>query len=274
MTPSNPHSDLDSKIDREVAQARAKSHAGFFVILLLVGVALGAGIVYELTERKAQDRALAATSVEDVNRAPVVNVGLVRAAPSASTVELPCQTIARVETPIYARADGYMKQRPVDIGDRVKQGQLLVEIETPELDQEIDQARATLAQSRAALQQLRTALVAAESNLKLAKVTAERWKTLSDQGVFAKQDYDEKEAAFELGQANVKSAQENITAAEATVNANDAALKRLENLKAFDRLVAPYDGVITARSLTADPGTLITSGNTTSSREIMRVAQI
>ncbi len=270
----NPHSDIESRVEQNVEHARKKSHAGFFTILFLIGLALAAGIVYELSQRKTETATLAATTTEDAGRAPTVNVGRVRVAPSASTVELPCQTVAMVETPIYARADGYMKQRPVDIGDRVKKGQLLVEIESPELDQQIDQAKATLAQSKAALQQLHASLVAAESNLKLARVTADRWKTLADQGVFAKQDYDEKAAALELGEANVKSAQENITAAEATVVANGAALRRLENLKAFDRLEAPFDGVITARSLNSDPGTLITSGNTSASREIMRVAQI
>jgi RND family efflux transporter MFP subunit len=251
-----------------------KSHLGFFIVLFLVGVGLAAGIVYELTQRGVRDKAMAATSVEDAGRASTVNVGRVRVAPSSSPVELPCQTVAMVETPIYARADGYLKQRPVDIGNRVKKGQLLIELETPELDQQIDQARATLAQSKAAIQQLRSALVAAKSNLKLAQVTADRWKTLADQGVFAKQDYDEKLAALELGQANVKSAEENITAAESTVAANDSGLKRLENLKVFDKIVSPYDGVITFRSINTDIGTLITSGNTTSSRELMRVAQI
>jgi RND family efflux transporter MFP subunit len=179
-----------------------------------------------------------------------------------------------VETPIYARADGYIRQRPVDIGNRVKKGQLLFEIETPELDQQIEQAKATLAQSKAALQQLRAALVAAESNRKLAEVTAKRWQQLADQGVFAKQDYDEKAAALELAAANVKSAEENIRAAESTVSSNDANLKRLDQVKTFDRLEAPFDGVITFRSLNSDLGTLITSGNTSSSRELMRVAQI
>jgi RND family efflux transporter MFP subunit len=253
---------------------RKKSHVGFFVVLVLLGIGLAAGIVYELTQRGLRDQALAATSTEDAGRSPSVKVGRVRVAPSSSTVELPCQTVAMVETPIYARADGYLKQRPVDIGNRVKKGQLLVEIETPELDQQIDQARATLAQSKASVSQLRSSLVAAKSNLKLAQVTADRWKTLADQGVFAKQDYDEKLAALELGQANVRSAEDNITAAESTVTANDSAVKRLENLKSFGKIVSPYDGVITFRSISSDVGTLITSGNTSSSRELMRVAQI
>ncbi len=184
------------------APPQKKSHAGFLILLFLVGAALAGAIVYELGQRKTQDKALAATVVEDATRAPVVNVAHTRLAPSQSTIELPCQTVARVETPIYARADGYILQRPVDIGNRVKKGQLLFEIESPELDQQIEQAKATLAQSKAALQQLNAALVAARSNLKLAEVTAQRWQKLADQGVFAKQDYDEKAAALELAQAN------------------------------------------------------------------------
>src|SRR5439155_14432660 len=194
---------------------------------------------------------------ENVGRVTVVNVGRVKLAPSKSSLELPCQTVAMVETPIYARADGYLKQRPVDIGQRVKKGQLLMEIETPELDQQITQAKATVAQSKAAHQQLRAALLAAQSNLKLTKVTADRWKQLADQGVFSKQDADDKMLALEAGQATVQAAEENVRAAEATVEANEAAVTRLENLKAFDRVLAPYDGLITFRSAQSDIGTLI-----------------
>src|SRR5262249_7901162 len=89
-----------------------------------------------------------------------------------------------------------------------------------------------------------------------------------------KQDYDEKAAALELAQANVKSAEENIRAAESTVSSNDANLRRLAELKTFDKLTAPFDGVVTFRSLNSDLGTLITAGNTASSRELLRVAQI
>ena len=251
-----------------------KSHAGFLALLFLLGIALAAGIVYEWMQRQAQSKALASTTVEDADRAPVVNVGHARRAPSKSALELPCQTVAMVETPIYARVDGYLKQRVVDIGNRVKKGQLLMEIETPELDQQIVQARAMIAQSKAALEQSRAVLVAARSNAKLAKVTAERWKQLADQSVFSKQDLDDKALAYEASEANVKAAEETVRAAEGTVAANDAGLRRLEDLKSFARVVAPFDGVITFRSVQSDVGTLITSGNTTSSREIMRVAQI
>ena len=256
------------------APPHKKSHAGFLVLLLVAGLALGAAVFYELGIRKTQDKALASTLTESATRAPVVNVGRVHLAPAQTTIEFPCQTVAMVETPVYARADGYIKARPVDIGNRVKKGDLLFEIETPELDQQIEQAQASLAQSKAALMQYRASLGAAQSNLKLAEVTAKRWKNLTDKGVFAKQDLDEKMAALELGQANVRSAEENIRAAESSVTASEANLRRLGDMKVFDRLVAPYDGVITYRSVQSDLGTLITAGNTSSSRELMRVAQI
>src|SRR5579862_1134277 len=251
-----------------------KSHIGFWILLFVAGAGLAVAVIYELGQRKSQDKALAATVVSEATRAPVVNVSNVRSAPLQSTIELPCQTVAMIETPIHARADGYIKQRPVDIGDRVKKGQLLFELESPELDQQIEQAKATLAQSKAALQQLQAALVAAQSSLKLAGVTAKRWQTLADQGVFAKQDADEKVAALELAQANVRAAEENIRAAQSTIESNDANLRRLLEVKTFDRLVAPFDGVVTFRSLNSDLGTLITSGNTSASRELMRIAQI
>ena len=92
-------------------------------------------------------------------------------------MELPGQTMALVETPVFARTDGYINERHVEMGDHVKKGQLLMELDTPDLDQQIEQARATLAQSRAALSQLQANLQAAQSSLKLAKVTAERYHT-------------------------------------------------------------------------------------------------
>jgi len=266
---------LDHDLDDHVAPPPHKrSHAGFLILLFLVGAALAAAVVFELSKRRTADRALVSTIAETAASAPIVNVGRVHPAPAQSTVEFPCQTQAMVETPVYARADGYVRQRPRDIGDRVKKGDLLFEIETPELDQQIEQANAALAQSKATLQQDEANLAAAQSNLKLADVTAKRWKNLSDKGVFSRQDLDEKVAALELAQANVKSAQENIRAAQSAINASQANLQRLEELKSFDRLTAPFDGVVTFRNTQADIGTLITAGNTASSRELMRIAQI
>ena len=256
--------------------ARNKSHHGFLISLLLAGIALGTGIYYELSQRKTQERALAASIGESAAAgAPVVNVARVRMAASEATVELPGQTMALLETPVYARTEGYIKQRNVELGDRVKQGQLMIELDTPDLDQQIAQARATLGQSRAALAQLQANLQAAQSSLKLARVTAQRTKALADEGVMSKQDNDTAQAGLENGEANVHAAEENIRAQQDVINANDANLKRLIEQKNFARIEAPFDGVVTYRNTAAsDVGTLVSSGSSTATREILRISQL
>jgi RND family efflux transporter MFP subunit len=256
--------------------APAKKHWGFLILLLLVGIALGTGIAYELSQRKAQEHALAASIGETVGTGALpVNVARVRFAASEATVELPGQTTALVETPIYARTDGYIRKRYVEIGDRVKKGQTLLDLDTPDLDQSIEQARATLAQSKAALAQLQANLQASQSSLKLAKVTAERTVALADQGVLSKQDKDTANAALENGQANVHAAEEAIRAQDAVITANDANLRRLIETKNYARMEAPFDGVITFRNQAAsDVGTLVSSGSGTSVKEVLRISQL
>ncbi|HEY7334575.1 MAG TPA: efflux RND transporter periplasmic adaptor subunit [Bryobacteraceae bacterium] len=253
-----------------------KSHHGFLVVLLVAAIALGGAIFYELSVRKTQERALAASIGESATAAPPsVNVAKVRIAASEATVDLPGQTMALLETPVYARTDGYIKQRYVEIGDRVKRGQPLIELDTPDLDQQIVQARATLGQSRAALAQLQANLQAAQSSLKLSKITAERTKALADQGVMSRQDNDTAQAALENGQANVHAAEESIRAQQDVINANDANLNRLIEEKKFAHIEAPFDGVITYRNTAAsDVGTLVSSGSSTATHELFRISQI
>jgi RND family efflux transporter MFP subunit len=243
-------------------------------LLAVLGVLLIASVAFGVLKRQTHDRALAASAEDDSSRAPVVNVGRVRQSGAKSTIEIPGDLVARVETPLYARVDGYLKTRPVDIGDHVKKGDLLIEIETPDLDAQIAQGEATLAQSRATVQQLKAALAVAKSNAKLAATTAERYRILLQQESVAKQDYDNQAAAAEVAEANIKQAEENIHAAEATIAANVANVRRMQELKIYANLVAPYDGIVTFRSAQSDPGTLITSGNTTATKELIRVSAI
>jgi RND family efflux transporter MFP subunit len=255
---------------------KKKSHLGFLILMFVAAVALGAGVAYEFSLRKTQERALAASVGEGpASGPPVVNVGRVRLAPSEATVELPGQTMALVETPVFARTDGYIKERHVEMGDHVKKGQMLIELDTPDLDQQIEQARATLAQSRAALAQLQANLQAAQSSLKLAKVTAERTKALTDDGVVSKQDNDTAQAGLENGQANVHAAEESIRAQQQVISANEANLNRLNEQKNFARMEAPFDGVVTYRNTEgSDVGTLVTSGSSTATKEIFRISQL
>jgi RND family efflux transporter MFP subunit len=271
--------ETEEQIQRELRRGTArlphqKSHAKFIASLAVVGVLLAAGVLYGVFKRQTHDQALAATADDESSRAPVVNVGHVRQSGAKSTIELPGDLVARVETPLFARVDGYLKLRPVDIGDHVKKGDLLIEIETPDLDAQIAQGEATLAQSKATLSQLKAALAVTKSNAKLAQTTAERYRILLKQESVAQQDYDNYAAAAEVAEANINQAQENIHAEEATITANAASVQRMKELKIYAKLIAPFDGVITFRSAQSDPGTLITSGNTTASRELIRVSEI
>lgn len=257
------------------APSRRKSHGGLLVLLFVLFLCLAGGIAYELSQRKTEARALAAATDGSGASVPEVEVQAVHTAASDATVEIPGQTMALVETPIYARVDGYIKQRSVEIGDRVKKGQFMLELDTPELDQMIAQARATLAQSKAALAQQQAALQSAQSSLKLSSVTADRYHTLATQGVMSRQDDDTAHAALETGQANVHAAEESVHAQEATITSADANLNRLLEQKKYARIEAPFDGVVTYRDLkSSDVGTLISAGSASSNPEILRVSQI
>src|ERR1700722_12427128 len=270
--------ETEHQIDRELNRAKPlghkKSHGKFVTLLVVLGVLLIAGVAAGVLKRQTHERALASRAEDDTSRAPVGNVGPVRQARAKTTTDLPGDLVARVETPMYARIDGYLKQRPVDIGDRVKKGDLLVEIDTPDLDQQIAQTRATLAQSKATLQQLNAALAVAKSNAKLAALTADRYKLLLAKDAIAKQDYDDRAAQAEVAEANVQQAEENINAAQSTIAANDANVHRMQELKLYTRLLAPFDGVITYRSDRSDPGTLIRAGKPTQPRELIKVSQM
>jgi RND family efflux transporter MFP subunit len=255
--------------------ARKTSRTGLLVLIFIAAVGLAAAIAYQMAQRKTQEQALAAAADTANAGTPEVQVAHVRAAPSEATVEIPGQTVALLDTPIYARVDGYIRQRPVEIGDHVKKGQLMMELDTPDLDQQIVQARATLAQAQAALAQVQATLQAAQSGLKLSSLTATRYHTLADQGVMSKQDNDTAQAALETGQANVHAAEETVTAQRATIASNEANLNRLLEQKKYARMEAPYDGVITYRNpKSSDVGTLISSGSASSNPEILRVSQI
>ena len=147
------------------------------------------------------------------------------------------------DAPIYARTNGYLKSWSVDIGAHVKSGQLLAEIEAPEVDQQLQQARADLA--------------TAEANLHLADITAARYKDLLKTDSVAQQDVDTATGNYDARKTAVESSQPNV--------------KRLEELQSFEKIYAPFDGVITAR--TTDIGALIDSGSSGgTARELFHIA--
>lgn len=196
--------------------------------LLLALAAIGIVIVGINSRANNQDKLKAWTEKQAV---ATVRASLPEHGAAAGSVILPGRFEAYARAPIYARVNGYLKNWKVDIGASVKNGQLLAEIETPDLDQELLQARADLA--------------SAQANVTLAETTAKRWQEMLKTQSIARQEVDEKLGDYQSKQAIVK-------AAEANVN-------RLLALKSFANIVAPFDGSVTARN--TDTGALINAGS-------------
>jgi RND family efflux transporter MFP subunit len=238
-------------------------------VLITVALVVLAVVAVGYWPRIAKQKALVEAATES-NRPPVVRVARVQYIAGGAEFELPCDLVAKMEAPINTRVEGYISKRTAEIGQWVKRGDFLAELDTPELDQQLMQAKATVAQNVAALKQLEAKLAQSKAAMNLAKITSERWRQLTAKGVLSRQDADEKQATFEVQNAEVQAAEASIIAQQEALKAADANVKRLEEMKSFARLVAPYDGVVTWRN--PDIGTLISPG--ANGKEIFRVADI
>jgi RND family efflux transporter MFP subunit len=211
---------------------------GWFIVLFLVFLIVG---FYNILQRRSERGVLA----QQTERLSVPHVAVIHATPVESDpgLILPGNIQSYVESPIYARTNGYLKKWYKDIGSHVKEGDLLADIDTPEVDEQLSQARADLA--------------TAQANVKLAGVTAERYEGLLKSDAVSKQEVDNYTGDYSAKQAMVSSAEAN--------------LKRLEDLESFKHVYAPFSGVITQRNV--DIGTLINAGNGGSAREMFDLAQ-
>ena len=240
------------------------------IALFLMAATVGL-IVLGVLPRLTQHAALASEAKEIDTGEISVNTVVLKPASSVNEVTFPASMQAIQEAPIYARTDGYLKSRKVDIGDHVHAGQVLAEIESPEVIQQLAQARASQAHAVAAAAQARAALKQSQSKMQLAQVTLERWKKLVAEGVVSKQDSDEKQSTYDASTADVDALASSVKAADTDITAQQANVRRLEELESFQRVTAPFEGVITARNV--DPGALITAGSSSSNRELFRIAK-
>jgi RND family efflux transporter MFP subunit len=241
-------------------------------LTLLVMSLVAVGIAVMVTSG-IRTRIHAATEVKQETldlATPVVSAIHPKLGALKSEVVLPGNIQAYTDSPIYARASGYLKAWYVDIGGRVKAGQLLAEIEAPELDQQVLQAKASLQQAEAALEQARATYQQGKTNEELARVTAERWKNLAGKGAVSRQENDQYQAQYQASLANSEALQKAIAAAESNVASSKANLSRLEQMQGFEQVKAAFDGVITARN--TDVGALINSGNGGSAQELFHMA--
>jgi RND family efflux transporter MFP subunit len=234
--PQQVHPEITRPPDLPPAPAgRAKLLIGVALLVLLV-----AGVITFLN-RRSEARALA-TETEAV---AVPNVAVVQpqTEPGNDELVLPGNLQAYIESPIFARTNGYLLRWYKDIGSQVKQGELLASIDTPEVDQELSQARASREQINAALG--------------LAKISADRWTNLRKTDSVSQQEADQQTSGYQQAQANLAAA--------------DANVRRLEELESFKRVYAPFSGVLTRRNV--DPGALINSG-AAAGREMFDIARV
>src|SRR5271156_1584187 len=209
-----------------------------------------------LPRERTTKRLDAAAAVRRVTP-PLVNAAVVKRAAPSTELLLPGNITPITEAYIFARAAGYLKQRYVDIGDHVGAGQMLADIEAPDLDLQVSQSRAALAQAQGQLGQAQATLDQLTATRDLAVLTWDRYKILTAKGAVSRQDGDNQSTAAKTSEANVVAQQKTVRAAEEDVRASQATLDRLVTLQHYERITAPFGGVITARNV--DGGALISA---------------
>jgi len=243
------------------------SSRAFLVVVVLVAALAAAGYFFGYAPRQRRETALAAESAQSGEALPVVNVEPVERSLNSESLVLPGNIEALTEAPVLARATGYILKRYADIGDRVKSGQPLADIDAPELNQQILQAKAAVEQAAAAVEQAQANLEQGRSNERLAQVTAQRFDNLFHKGVISHQDNDTYQTQSASQTANVQALSKAVSGAEKNLTAVQANVARLNELYGYLTVRAPFDGVVTVRNV--DVGALVNDGSTL----LFRVAQ-
>ena len=233
---------LRPAIDPRPSRESRGPGGGRLILFALAGLLL-AFLLYRGI-RSHREAAAKAESSADESGIPSVNVVYPKPTSTSDEIALPGSTQAFIDTPVFARTSGYLKSWRFDIGAHVKKGDLLAEIETPELDQQLQQAESDLKNAKA--------------NLDIAQVTNVRWQKMVKADTVSKQEADQTASSFNAMQAMFDSATANV--------------RRLAQLQSFEKVVAPFDGVITARN--TDIGALIQSGDSSTPRELFHIVSI
>src|SRR6267142_1983416 len=253
MTPSEENVTTSPEPETIEVQTMRPSPDGFHprsgarrrtaILVAAAAVAVLAVLIYSGIHSRAVAESRLTQRTQEAAIATVTVVFPKEGAPTQEII-LPGNTQAFSDAPIYARTSGYLKRWYFDIGAHVQKGQLLAEIETPEVDRQLEQARADLD--------------TAQANLNIAKITATRWQDLVSNGSVSQQETDQ--------------AVSNLSAVKSAAESSAANVRRLEQLQSFEKIYAPFDGIVTARS--TDIGALIDAGASTQPRELFHIAAI
>ena len=255
---ADPNSADDTKLGESFAETNAthkrkakgaqphtgeRSYRTFYLVGAVVLLILLAVFLFGFLPRHTRTKRNNEQAQEQRSAVPEVDALQVTRPPAGTPLVVPGTTTPIVEAFLYARANGYLSRRLVDIGDRVHRGQLLAVIDSPDLDQQVDQAREQLRQAEQQLAQQ-------QAQLALAKVTNDRYQVLVAKGVFSRQEGDQQATNYNSSLANVAAAQRNVEAYRAN-------LGRVIALQGYERVTAPFDGIVTQRNV--DVGALISA---------------
>jgi RND family efflux transporter MFP subunit len=246
---------------------RRPSAATLWILALVAVVILVGAFFAGYLPQASRQTALAKEAREEIVALPPVNVVIVEQASGKSQLILPGNIQAVTEAPVLARASGYIKTRYVDIGDRVKEGQLLAEIEAPEMEQQVQQAKAGVDQTKSALEQAEANLRQGKTNTDMARLTWERYNALIAKGAVARQDVDTYKAQYDASAENMQSLDKAVNVAKNNISVAQANLGRLTEMQGYLKVRAPFAGVITLRNV--DTGALVGESNTL----LFRIAQ-
>ncbi len=222
---------------------------------LLIGAAVAAAIGWGAYGKLRENADAAEVQAETLDFKPIVRVVAARKLADPVPLTLPGDVAAFDRATIFARATGYIAERRVDIGSRVHAGDLLARIAAPDLDKQLAQAQATLDQRSAELRQAEAAVNQAQSNKDLADVTNERIAALAHQGWETKQSADQTRLTLAAQDAGLRNSQAGVVVAQANYQAQVATVQQEQELTGFERVVAPFDGMVTARNV--DVGDLV-----------------
>jgi RND family efflux transporter MFP subunit len=248
-------------------QSPRKRPASIVAAVLVLAALLAVGIVPRII-RNREARAVVQASTVLVPEVTVVHPQM---APAQTAVSLPGNIQPLYSATIFARTNGYIAKRFVDIGSHVKQGQLLAIIATPEIDQQLNQARADVVEAAAVIEQSKAAYQQAQANLDIARITRDRYTPLIKKHAVTQQSLDEVDQTFNARTADLAAAQANIDVAEASLKSKQAIVGRLVQMQGFERVVAPFDGVITARNI--EQGDLVNDGSNDGAKSLFSIAQ-
>jgi RND family efflux transporter MFP subunit len=225
-----------------LTQEEPRLTGGTWIGMVVVAAIIAGVVIFGILSRRGSESSLA----KETTASAIPSVNVVYPTPSTLSAEiaLPGNTQAFMDTPIYSRTNGYLKSWYFDIGAHVRKGQLMAQIETPEVDQQLQVAQADLK--------------SAQANLDLANTTSARYQNLLKTNSVSKQETDV--------------AMSDATAKRAAVDASMANVRRLEQLQSFEKVYAPFDGIVTARN--TDVGRLISAGQNTTPQELFHLAAI